>query len=82
MCLAIPGRVVSIDESQDRSVPALVIFGQGEPKQVDLVMLPEVSVGDYVVVHSGFAISRLSADEATETIGLFNSVPADAQPTD
>ena len=63
MCLAVPGRVVKIDESRPPSRPGEVVFGTGEPRPVDLVMVPEAGVGDYVIIHSGFAIKRI--DEAS-----------------
>jgi len=59
VCLAVPGRVVSVPEGELRV--ARVAFG-GVTKEVCLVYVPDASVGDYVIVHVGFAISRL--DEA------------------
>jgi hydrogenase expression/formation protein HypC len=63
MCLAIPGRVESIDPSDPNLKMARVRFG-GIVKQVCLAYTPEVTVGDYVIVHVGFAISRLNEEEA------------------
>jgi hydrogenase expression/formation protein HypC len=71
MCVAIPGRVVSIPDSAGPSRPALAVFGDNEPREVDLAMLPDVEVGDYVIVHSGFAISRVSEASALESYELF-----------
>lgn len=59
MCLAVPGRVLSVGE--DRR--ARVDFG-GVVKEASLTLLPESSVGDYVIVHAGFALSRVDEDEA------------------
>lgn len=63
MCLAIPGRVESIDPSDPDLRMARVRFG-GIVKEVSLSLTPEAEVGDYVIVHVGFAISRLDEEEA------------------
>jgi hydrogenase expression/formation protein HypC len=65
MCLAIPGRVESIDPSDPDLRMARVRFG-GIIKQVSLAYTPEARVGDYVIVHVGFAISRLNEAEAQQ----------------
>jgi hydrogenase expression/formation protein HypC len=65
MCLAIPGRVESIDPSDANLRMARVRFG-GIIKQVSLAYTPEARVGDYVIVHVGFAISRLDEKEAQQ----------------
>jgi hydrogenase expression/formation protein HypC len=65
MCLAIPGRVESIDPSDPDLRMARVRFG-GIIKQVSLAYTPEAGVGDYVIVHVGFAISRLNEAEAQQ----------------
>ena len=63
MCLAIPGKVESISGSDQLSRVGKVNFG-GILKEVSLAYVPEVKVGDYVIVHVGFALSRLDEDEA------------------
>ena len=65
MCLAIPGRVESIDPADPDLRMARVRFG-GIIKQVSLAYTPEARVGDYVIVHVGFAISRLDEKEAQQ----------------
>ncbi|KPJ60202.1 MAG: hypothetical protein AMJ46_07745 [Latescibacteria bacterium DG_63] len=65
MCLAIPMKVVEIEGER-----GLVEQG-GVRRPADLRLLEEVSVGDYVIVHAGFAISRLDTEEAEETLRLF-----------
>ena len=65
MCLAIPGRVESIDPADPNLRMARVRFG-GIIKQVSLAYTPEARVGDYVIVHVGFAISRLDEKEALQ----------------
>ena len=63
MCLAIPGKVESINGSEQLSRVGKVDFG-GVLKEVSLAYVPEVKVGDYVIVHVGFALSRLDEAEA------------------
>ena len=65
MCLAIPGRILSV-EGEELERRAQVTFG-GVLREVSLVYVPEATVGDYVVVHAGFAISLLDETEATRT---------------
>jgi len=72
MCLGIPGRVVSVDDSAFLRM-GRVDFG-GITREVCLAYVPEARVGDYVIVHAGFAISQLSADEAAETLDLLSQV--------
>ena len=69
MCLAIPGRVVSIADVDD-ALMAEVDFGTVR-KQVCMHYIPDVSVGEYVVVHVGFAIQRLDEKSALETLADF-----------
>ncbi len=65
MCLAIPGKVLSI-EGEDFARSARVSFG-GMVRDVSLAYVPETEVGDYVIVHVGFAISLLDEAEAMRT---------------
>ena len=65
MCLAIPGKVVEFHEN-DGIRMSKVDFG-GITKEACLEYLPEVEIGDYVLVHVGFAISRVDAEEAART---------------
>ena len=69
MCLAVPGRVLSIAEV-DGTLMAEVDFG-GVRKNVCLQYIPDVVVGEYVVVHVGFAIQRLDEQSAQETLTNF-----------
>ena len=69
MCLAVPGQVESIrDESGIRM--GRVNFG-GVVKEVCLAYLPEIAVGDYAIVHVGFAISKIDEASARETLRTF-----------
>ncbi len=72
MCLAIPGRVLQIDDSPPLRM-GKVDFG-GVVRDVCLAYLPEVQVGDYVIVHTGFAISRLDEADAQETLRLLAEI--------
>ncbi len=68
MCLAVPGRVVSVTAAADQP-SARVSFG-GVLRDVALDFLPDTRVGDYVMVHVGFAISRVDAAEARRTFRM------------
>lgn len=72
MCLAVPGRVLSV-EDRDGARVARVSFG-GVTRTVHLDFVPEANVGDYVVVHVGFAISRVDAEEAERTFRLLEAM--------
>jgi hydrogenase expression/formation protein HypC len=63
MCLGVPGKIVAIDDADSDFPMASVSFG-GVLQDVCLAYTPEAQVGDYVVVHVGFAISRLDEAEA------------------
>ena len=65
MCLAVPGKILSI-EGEDFARTARVSFG-GIVKEVSLAYVPEASIGDYAIVHVGFAISLLDEQEALRT---------------
>ncbi|HSJ34682.1 MAG TPA: HypC/HybG/HupF family hydrogenase formation chaperone [Acidimicrobiia bacterium] len=71
MCVAVPARIVSVGEPTAASIPAMA-ESAGSEKTVDLVMVPEAVVGDYVVVHSGYAIRLLSPAEARATLDLLD----------
>jgi hydrogenase expression/formation protein HypC len=68
MCLAVPARVVSIEE-QEAEVDL-----SGVRRRISVVLTPEVRVGDYVVIHTGFAINVLDEKEAEETLKLFREL--------
>ncbi|MFW6357899.1 MAG: HypC/HybG/HupF family hydrogenase formation chaperone [Chroococcales cyanobacterium] len=71
MCLAVPGKLVSIEENAEENNDFLrkgkVSFG-GVLKEVSLAYVPEAKVGDYVIVHVGFALNILDQAEAEETL--------------
>lgn len=74
MCLAVPGRVVGVEE-RDGTPMARVDFG-GVVKDVCLAYLPDIEVGDYAIVHVGFAIQRLDEESALATLRLFEEIGA------
>jgi len=76
MCLALPVRVVELVGADD----AVVDLG-GIRKQISLALVDDVAVGDYVILHVGYALSRLDADEAEKTLALFRAagLPTDGR---
>jgi hydrogenase expression/formation protein HypC len=74
MCLAIPGKVLEIDTAVS-PVMGKVSFG-GVKKDICLELVPEVKIGNYVIVHVGFAISMMDEEEAQETLKLIDQMEA------
>jgi hydrogenase expression/formation protein HypC len=72
MCLAIPGKLISRETIQGMEV-GKIQFG-GIVRQASLDFVPEVQVGEYVMVHVGFAISRVDAEEAQRTYELLRTM--------
>jgi hydrogenase expression/formation protein HypC len=72
MCLAVPGRVLEIEDRDDTRM-AKVDFG-GVVKDVCLEYLPDLQVGEYALVHVGFAIQKLDEASALETLALFENL--------
>ena len=68
MCLAIPGRIERVQEDDLRT--GTVSFG-GISKDVCLALVPDAGVGDYVIVHVGFAISKVDEVAAQETLAMY-----------
>lgn len=68
MCLAVPSQVKSIEGQY-----AEVEIG-GVSRKVSIALTPEVKIGDYVLVHTGYSITVLDEDEARETLKLFNEI--------
>ncbi len=63
MCLAVPGKVISVAGEDPLQRQGKVSFG-GVIKDVNMAYVPEAEVGDYVIVHVGFALSKVDEDEA------------------
>lgn len=72
MCLAVPGKIIEAEERDGNRI-ATVQFG-GIARQAFLNFVPEAQVGDYVMVHVGFAISRVDAEEAARTYRLLEDM--------
>ncbi|MEM2108492.1 MAG: HypC/HybG/HupF family hydrogenase formation chaperone [Candidatus Bathyarchaeia archaeon] len=70
MCLAIPARVIRVDGDK-----AQVDFGEGVLREVN-VTLVDAEVGDYVLVHAGYAIQTLEEKDALETLALWKEILA------
>lgn len=70
MCLAIPGKVIDIDNNKEH---AIIDYGEGTKRKTN-ISLVKVKAGDYVLVHAGFAIEILNKKEAMETIDLFRKM--------
>jgi hydrogenase expression/formation protein HypC len=73
MCLAIPARVVEISDGDN----AVVNLG-GVKKEISLALVEGVAVGDYVIVHVGYALNKLDPEEAEKTLALFAEMGAAA----
>jgi hydrogenase expression/formation protein HypC len=72
MCLGVPGRIEEIWDAEGTRM-ARVDFG-GVSKDVCLAYLPDLAVGDYTIVHVGFAISQVDEASAQETLRLFKEI--------
>lgn len=70
MCLAIPGKIVEIDKNKEH---ATIDYGDGTKRKAN-VTLVNVKIGDFVLVHAGFAIEVLNEKEAQETLDLFREM--------
>jgi len=73
MCLGVPGKVVEITRNDLGVHSGVVQFG-GIRKEVCLAFLPEIQVGEYVIVHAGFAISQVDEEEAAATFALLKEM--------
>ncbi len=69
MCLGVPGKVLKVEQNEIGVPMGKVSFG-GIAKEVCFAYVPEAEVGDYVIVHAGFALSRLDEKEAQEVFDL------------
>lgn len=72
MCLGIPGKVIEINEAN--GVRMGRVDFSGIQKEVCLAYLPEIQVGDYTIVHVGFAITQLDEESALESLALFHEM--------
>ena len=75
MCLAIPGKVISLDKKKEY---ASIDYGDGTKRRANVTLI-DVKIGDYVLVHAGFAIQVLDKKEANETLDLFRQMLSAAE---
>ncbi len=77
MCLAVPGKILSVAGGDDPLTrTAKVNFG-GVIKDVNLAYVPDAGVGDYVIVHVGFALNKLDEEEALKTLEAIKALEID-----
>ena len=74
MCLALPAKVVRLDAGAGL---ATVELG-GVSQEVSLALVDDVGIGDYLLIHVGYALQRLSEDEALRTLAMFDALAAGA----
>ena len=72
MCLGIPGKIIEVYETNGLRM-GKVDFG-GVTREACLEYVPEANLGDYTIIHVGFAISKLSEDEAHETLRILREI--------
>ena len=70
MCLAIPGKIIEIDKKKEH---ATIDYGDGTKRKANITLV-DAKIGDYVLVHAGFAIQILDEKEANETLSLFREI--------
>jgi hydrogenase expression/formation protein HypC len=78
MCLAVPGRIVSLSGVEPLTRSGLLDFG-GVFKEVNMAFVPEAGVGDFVLVHVGFAITRIDEEEARKVFEHLREIDALAE---
>jgi hydrogenase expression/formation protein HypC len=74
MCLGIPAKIIQIDKSRQGKVDYL-----GTKVRVNFALLEDVKLGDWVIVHAGFAISKLDEAEAQETLSLLREIAGEQE---
>lgn len=80
MCLGIPGKVLTVEEDGELRM-ARVEFG-GIVKEACLAYVPEAHAGDYVIVHAGFAISRVDEEQARQVFAYLEEIEERAYPSE
>ena len=73
MCLSIPAKITSIDKALDAATVALGDVS----KQISLALVEDADIGDYVLVHVGYALNKISPEEAKRTLRLMKEVGDD-----
>jgi len=74
MCLAIPGRIVSVAENTDPLKKTARVDFNGIVKQVCLAYVPDAVVGEFVIVHVGFALQKIDEDEAMQVFEYLKEI--------
>lgn len=78
MCLGIPGEIVSIEQDAEQgALPQGLVSFAGVRKQICLAYVPEAHVGDYVIVHAGFALGLIDPEQAHEVFTLLAEIEPD-----
>jgi len=73
MCLAIPGKIISISHADPLFRSGIIDFS-GVTKEISLAYVPESHIGDYVIVHAGFAIAMVDEQEAQASLQAFQEL--------
>jgi hydrogenase expression/formation protein HypC len=74
MCLAIPGKIISLSNEQNSLERTARVDFSGVTKEISLAYLPEAKLHDYVIVHAGLALSLLDEEEAAATLAAFSEL--------
>jgi hydrogenase expression/formation protein HypC len=74
MCLAIPGKIIAITGQLDDTFRTAKVSFSGINKEVNLCMVPEAQIGDYVLVHVGVAISKVDEEEAMKVFSYLKDM--------
>lgn len=78
MCLAVPGKIIAIYESSGLLMGKIDF--NGATREACLAYVPEAKIGDYAIVHVGFALTLLDEVEALETLQLLDQISANSAP--
>lgn len=74
MCLAVPGRIISLSNDPDQLARTGRVDFSGITNEISLAYVPEAKVNDYVLVHAGFALSLLDEDDAQASLKAFQDL--------
>lgn len=77
MCLAVPGKLINVDDAEPLQRTGEVSFG-GVVKRISLAFVPEAEVGDYLLVHAGIALSLVDEEEAGKVFEYLSEIEAGA----
>ena len=74
MCLAVPGKIVSIQASEDPLFTSGKVSFDGVIREINLAAVPEAKIGEYVLVHVGMALNVVDEEEALKTLEYFKEI--------